>query len=130
MRAARLRIDGAGRETVVAMECLSGPVTASPPSAVTSSVPSCVLACPQGDISDTVIVRGIEGAPRPGYQVVMDFSQCTGITLCSAQLSPPYVVLSPTQIAVTIASDGSAIFALQVRARAPVVSASSRAASS
>jgi hypothetical protein len=101
--------------TLAAMGLANGRAAASPPSPVTSSVPSCIVACPEGDISDTVVVRGIAGDPKVAAKVVMDFSQCPEVSLCPSQLPPPYLVLSPTQIQVTTGSDGSAIFALQVR---------------
>jgi hypothetical protein len=91
-----------------------GESVAGVPSPVTSIVPRCVLACPQGDIADTVIQKDIAGNPQQRGDVVMDFSQCTGFSLCSAQLPPPYMILSPTQIHLFTDSEGRAIFNLQV----------------
>jgi hypothetical protein len=44
----------------------------------------------------------------------MDFSQCSGVSLCPTQLPTPYTILSQTRVQIITDVRGRAIFALQV----------------
>ena len=68
---------------VLAVPAVAG-VPAPPP---TSTVPSCLAACPMGDIPFTVTVRDIAANPIAGATVVLDFMLCPGAYLC--ELPPP-----------------------------------------
>jgi hypothetical protein len=58
-----------------------GPALAGCPDQFHSSVPSCVVVCPAGDIEFTVIVRFPSNIPTPGTPVVLDFMACPGFLL-------------------------------------------------
>src|SRR5260221_2869537 len=60
------------------------------------------------------VSRDIAGNPQPAQAIVMDFSQCSGFSLCPTQLPVPYTILSPTRIQLNTDSYGKAVFALQV----------------
>ena len=67
----------------------AGPAAAAVPSPVNSTVPSCLTACPLGDISFDVIVRDLANNPVAGSVVVLDFSSCPGAFICTVPGSPP-----------------------------------------
>ena len=46
------------------------------PSPANSTVPPCLVACPLGDISYTVVVRDLAVNPLNGREVSIDFSSC------------------------------------------------------
>jgi hypothetical protein len=92
---------------------LCGPAIAGAPCAACSSVPACILACPQGDVADTIVVQNAWGNPSTGYAVVLSFDQCPGFSLCPSSPPMSYTILSPTSIQVITDIQGRAIFALQ-----------------
>jgi hypothetical protein len=93
---------------------VSDPAAAGVASPVTSTVPPCIVVCPQGDIADTVIARDIAGNPQPGRHIILSFDQCSGFSLCPPPPPASYTILSPTRIQVIADSHALAIFALQV----------------
>ena len=58
-------------------------VFASAPSAVTSTLPTCIISSPDGAFVSTVVVRDASGIPVPGSSVVLDFSSCSLFALCT-----------------------------------------------
>ena len=53
------------------------------PSAARSTIPSCVVASPDGAFPSTIVVRDAAGTPVPGSKVVLDLSDCSLSVLCS-----------------------------------------------
>jgi hypothetical protein len=54
------------------------------PDPATSSVPRCIVACPDGDIVTTVVIRDYQSTPIAGEIVTLDFSHCPDFTNCPA----------------------------------------------
>jgi hypothetical protein len=59
--------------------------SAGVPSPGNSTVPDCLVACPQGDVEYRVLVRDIAGFPVVNCEVEIDLSSCPGLVLCPTQ---------------------------------------------
>ena len=64
------------------------------PSAANSTVPACLVACPLGDITFSVLVRDLANNPVASSSVVLDFSSCPDAFICTTPgMTPdPYIV--------------------------------------
>ncbi len=60
------------------------------PSPANSTVPPCLVACPLGDISYTVVVRDLAVNPLNGSEVSIDFSSCPAASICAIVKDPGY----------------------------------------
>lgn len=65
-------------------------VQAGVPSASNSTVPPCLVACPLGDITYTVVVRDFANNPELGSTVAIDFSSCPAVSVCTFVQDPKY----------------------------------------
>lgn len=61
------------------------------PSPINSSVPACLVLCPFGDLTATVVVRDIANNPVASSSVVFDFSECPTAYICPTGPGDPYV---------------------------------------
>lgn len=68
---------------IVAALLLSPSAPAAVPSAANSTLPTCVVASPDGTFLSTVIVRDLAGNPVSGSTVVLDFSTCGVFLPCT-----------------------------------------------
>jgi len=75
-------------------------------------VPGTIGACPAGDIAYTVVLRDAHLYPTQG-RVVLDFSGCPDLKFCVPDGTTPYIVLSPTSVAVDANVQGEATFWLR-----------------
>jgi len=66
--------------------------TAAVPSPANSTLPDCMVFCPLGDVSFTVVVRDLANNPINGSNVVLDFSGCPNAYICAAIGGEPYTV--------------------------------------
>lgn len=94
----------------------SSPLTASAgvPSPSTSTVPPCLVVCPPGDISYTVVVRDFGSNPISGSMVWLDFSSCTGFVHCPIGNTEGYLWDAPNRRAVGV-TDGSGRVTFAIR---------------
>ena len=92
---------------------VASPASAGPPDPANCSVPSVINACPNGDIAYTIIVRNAAFDPYYDSQVVLDFSGCPSVHLCSRSTKTRYAFLTPTSVAITTDNTGSATFWLE-----------------
>ncbi len=74
------------------LEVLSpgGDARASIPSPQYSTVPSCLAACPNGDIPFTVVVRRFPAQPVGGATVVIDLTNVPGVVPCPSNGTESY----------------------------------------
>jgi hypothetical protein len=73
---------------------------AAVPSAANSLVdPSCLRVCPAGDMNLHVVVRDLVNNPVSASNVVVDFSNCSGVLFCPPLPGDPYTIVPPAQIA-------------------------------
>lgn len=79
--------------------------SAGVPSPVNSSVPSCLQACPYGDLTYTVVIRDAASNPVAGATVFLDFLDCPTFHFC-----PPPAPQNTTQLT---NGQGVAVFALK-----------------
>jgi hypothetical protein len=86
-------------------------VPAPPP---ISTVPSCLVACPMGDIPFEVTVRDLANNPVVGATVVIDFSSCPGAHLCEFPPPPYNQNLVTRQVSAVTDATGKVTFPLQV----------------
>lgn len=77
------------RSSWLALLLLPSVAAASVPSPSNSTVPTCFVACPLGDIPSTITVRDIANNPVTGSTVVLDFSQCASVYLCAGNPNDP-----------------------------------------
>ncbi|HTM58258.1 MAG TPA: hypothetical protein VL123_07570 [Candidatus Udaeobacter sp.] len=97
----------------VASGIFSGSARAAVPSSANSTVPPCYAACPQGDLSYTVVIRDIAGFPIAGSHVVLEFANCPAVHRCPAAPAP-YEFVSPTAYGMITDVQGRAVFPLQI----------------
>jgi hypothetical protein len=98
--------------TLVAGASIAEISFAGVPSPANSTTPACVVACPLGDISATVIVRDIGNVPVPGSIVVLDFSDCPTPVFCD-NCTDDYIYDAPSRtVRKVTAADGSVTFSL------------------
>jgi hypothetical protein len=86
-------------------------VPAPPPN---STVPSCLVACPLGDISFEVTVRDIANNPVANSLVQLDFADCPGAWLCTSPPPPYNLDLPNRRISKTTDAAGKVVFPLHV----------------
>lgn len=87
------------------------------PSAANSTVPTCLVACPLGDITFSVVVRDLANNPVPNSAVVLDFSSCPTAFICTSPgMNPdPYTVNIAARTFLLISNaSGIATFPLRV----------------
>jgi len=87
---------------------------AAPPSPATSTVDPCLSVCPGGDVNFHVAVRDASSNPVGASSVLINFSNCLGLTLCPPRVSDPYTIVPPSSIVMTANAAGIADF--QIRA--------------
>jgi len=102
--------------TVFAAACAwLGPASASVPSVPNSTFPTCLAACPLGDIAFDVIVRDLANNALAGAFVVLDFSQCPGAFICNGLVTDPYTTdLAARKVLRNTDATGKAHFPLRV----------------
>ena len=83
---------------------LSAPVAVPSPS--NSTLPSCFVACPLGDIHIVATIRDLANVPAAGSMVVLDFSGCAGANVCASSASDPYVY-DPVSRTIRMAANGA-----------------------
>lgn len=101
----------------VVCACVAAPARAAVPSAANSTVPTCLVACPLGDIPFTVVVRDLANNPVVNSVVVLDFSTCAAAYLCTVpgtQPDPYTVNLGARTITMVSDATGTANFPLRV----------------
>jgi len=61
-----------------------------------STLPDCLVACPGGDMTFTIVVRDMAGSPVAGASVVIDVSGCPSFNVCP-QCTDGYVYNAPVR---------------------------------
>jgi hypothetical protein len=84
---------------------------AAVPSAANSTVPTCIVACPNGDIPVSITVRDFANNPIAFSNVVLDFTNCPGTLLCPAGAA--FYTLAPPQVSKLTDANGVVVFPLQ-----------------
>ena len=86
--------------TVCLLSVFHGSAQGGVPSAANSTVTPCLVACPLGDITFSVVVRDIANNPLAGASVVLDFSSCPEAFICTTPgMTPdPYTVFPESRL--------------------------------
>jgi hypothetical protein len=84
------------------------------PSAATSTIPTCIVASPDGAFISTVVVRDAAGTPVSGSKVVIDFSSCNLFAVCSFPCSGCTAYPQAHTVQKAADANGSARFDLRV----------------
>jgi hypothetical protein len=92
---------------------VSAPSHAGVPDPANSEADACLIACPAGDIVFHVTIRDFNNVPINNSSVVIDFCECSGVTLCPVSTTDPYQRLGPCQIQKFTGTDGRADFAIR-----------------
>src|SRR5262249_5117274 len=82
-----------------------------------STVAPCFATCPAGDLAFSVVVRDFANNPIAGSSVVLDFSACPAVNLCSNQEPGTFVGSNRAQRATD--STGTAVFRLRAGGLCP-----------
>jgi hypothetical protein len=82
-------------------------------SSALSTVDTCLVIEPHGGYDFDVVVRDQNGSPMAGATVVVDFTACPGIQLCSPGAGETYVREDSLVISATTAGDGSVTFPIR-----------------
>ncbi len=100
---------------------LAAPAVAGVPSPSNSTVPSCFVACPLGDVEYRVVVRDIGNFPIVNCLVEIDLSGCPGLSFCPVQ--PTDITWNPATRRASRTSDatGTAVFHLKMGGTCPTV---------
>jgi len=78
-----------------------------------STVDPCIRVCPAGDMNFHVVVRDALNNPRAGSTVLINFGNCSGVTLCPAFPGDPYTFVPPNSIQMTSNGEGVADFPIR-----------------
>jgi hypothetical protein len=97
----------------------TGAQLAAVPSPSNSTVPPCIVYCPQGDIPYTVVVRDLANNPVAGSAVDLDFGPCPNVAFCPVQRPGVVVDFAGRKVRVISASDGKASFPLKAGGLCP-----------
>src|SRR5207245_11505392 len=81
---------------------------AAVPDPTRSTVAPCFATCPAGDLAFSAVVRDFAGNDIAGSSVVIDFSACPAVNICSNQ-EPGTTVLSGNKVLRTTDSTGTVI---------------------
>jgi len=94
--------------------------SAGVPDPVNSTLPPCMVLCPMGDASFTVVVRDLANNPLNGVSVTLDYSGCPNAYLCDPLPSDPYTVdLVARTLTRTTDGTGTVVFPARVGGTGP-----------
>lgn len=85
------------------------------PSPADSDVPSCLIACPEGEILFRVVVRDVAQNPIVGSTVMLDFSACPVFPYCGPTSGPYGIDPTNRRISRLSGVGGVADFSLALR---------------
>lgn len=71
---------------------LAAPAFGGVPDPAHCTVPPCLVLCPAGDVTYTVVVRDIAGAPVSGCTVRLEFVNCNWVVVCSLDCCPGLII--------------------------------------
>jgi hypothetical protein len=96
---------------------LTSPVTATSavPDPFNSSVPQCLLGCPAGDFTITIVVRDLAANPVAGSVVQLHFDACTAFNVCPPLSTDGYTWTSGTRV-ISAITDATGTVRLKLRA--------------